>query len=99
EKNTNVFLIGSNVETYIPLKKESKRNYEGSRIRHFREGAEIQLVAIQYDNDDDPYFATRTVDLGRGLRQGKKDPRPYMKTKVKFKRTDKGGLEALLEDL
>ncbi|MEM6764127.1 MAG: OmpA family protein, partial [Bacteroidota bacterium] len=46
EKNTNVFLIGSNVETYIPLKKESKRNYEGSRIRHFREGAEIQLVAI-----------------------------------------------------
>ncbi|MEM8897456.1 MAG: OmpA family protein [Bacteroidota bacterium] len=99
EKNTNVFIVGSNVETYIPLKKESKRNYEGSRIRHFREGAEILLVAFQFDNDDEPYFASTTVDLARALRQSKKDPRPYLKAKVKFKRTDKDELVTLLEDL
>ncbi len=99
EKNTTVFVVSQEHNAFVPLRKESKRNYEESRVRFFDPESNLTLVAIQYDNDDEPYLATKSISLSRQLRQGKKDPRPFVYIKAKFKKADEEEFIERLEDI
>ncbi len=61
EKDTKVLLVGSELDTFIPLRKNSKRVYTGTNIQEINPGAEMIVFATQEDNKGTPYIATRRV--------------------------------------
>jgi len=61
EKDTKVLLVGSDIQTFIPLRKNSKRIYTGTNIQEVNPQAEMIVYATQEDNKGTPYIATERV--------------------------------------
>ncbi len=85
ERNTSVMLVGDVVRTFIPLKKQSTRIYQGQGIKYLDKDSKLILVAIQYDNDNTPYFTKREFRVGAFLKDSKKGS-ARIKIKTKFRR-------------
>ncbi|MEO0581979.1 MAG: OmpA family protein [Bacteroidota bacterium] len=101
EKTTQVMLVGEVVKTYIPLKKVSKKVYEGDRVKFLDNDTELVLIGIQYDDKGEPYLAKISFKPGTFLGNKKRDPkkRPTIKLKAKFRKITPERLEELLTEL
>ncbi|MCB0835073.1 MAG: OmpA family protein [Bacteroidetes bacterium] len=107
EKTTNVMVVGEVVKTYIPLKKQGKsiRNYEATRVKYLDAKTDMIMVAIQYDDQGNPWLAKRSFQPGQLIKERKKDTkknsksRPEIKMKVKFRKMTKERLNELLTEL
>jgi len=85
ERNTSVMLVGEVVRTFIPFTKQSTRVYRGKGIKYLADDTKLVLIAIQYDNDDTPYFAKREFKLSTYVKKKKKGP-ATAKLKMKFRK-------------
>ncbi len=61
EKDTKVLLVGGDLNTFIPLRKNSKRVYTGTNIQEVNPQAEMIVFASQEDNRGTPYIATKRI--------------------------------------
>ncbi len=98
-RQTEVLLVGEKVKTYIPLRKQSERWYQGRRIKFLNEDERFILLAIQYDDEGDPWLARLTFkpSLFLGKKRSKKNPE--IKLKLRFRKLTPEELEETLTEL
>ena len=97
EKDTKVMIVGDNIQTFIPLRKSTKRIYRGNNVQQLDSTATLILYAYQEDNRGASYVGSRKVSIERDAKVpnskflfftvAKEDQgRPTIKTKMRFKR-------------
>ena len=97
EKDTKVMIVGDNVQTFIPLRKSTKRIYRGNNVQQLDSTATLILYAYQEDNRGAPYVASRRVSIEKDARipnakflfftvAKEEQGRPTIKAKMRFKR-------------
>ena len=105
EKTTIAMVVGEVVKTYIPLKKRDVRKFEATSVKFLDPKTKLVMVAIQYDDQGNPWLAKRSFQPGQLIKDRKKDTRknsksrPEIKMKVKFRKMSKERLNELLTEL
>ena len=105
ERSTIAMVVGEVVKTYIPLKKNTVRKYEATRVKFLDPKTKLVLVAVQFDDQGNPYLAKRSFQPGQLIKDRKRDTRknsksrPSIKMKIKFRKMTKERLVELLTEL
>ncbi|MDX2287117.1 MAG: OmpA family protein [Bacteroidia bacterium] len=98
EKNTSVMIVGEIVKTYIPLNKKDIRTYSATKVKYLAPDTKLVLVAIQYDDQGNPWIIKRSFAPG-DLMKKKRDTRPAITIKAKFRKSDPETVLRLLGEL
>ncbi|TAE55969.1 MAG: OmpA family protein [Bacteroidetes bacterium] len=104
EKGTQVMVVGEVVKTYIPLNKKDVRTYTATRVRFLDEKSKLILIAIQFDEDGNPWLIKRSFSPGDYLTKKKKKGSkskdvPEIILKGKFRKMTPERLNELLTEL
>ncbi|MDX1908086.1 MAG: OmpA family protein [Bacteroidia bacterium] len=101
EKGTQVMIAGEVVKTYIPMTKKDVRTYTATKVKFLDAKTKMVVVAIQYDDQGNPWVIKRSFTPGEFATGKKKDPknRPVIQIKAKFRKMDTDRANELLLEL
>jgi hypothetical protein len=103
EKNTQIMIVGEVVRTYIPMAKKDARTYTAARVRFLDSRSRLILIAIQYDEQGNPWLIKRSFTpgeyLGKKKNKGGKNDTPTIILKAKFRKMTPERLNELLTEL
>lgn len=97
--NANLYMLGENATTFIPLKLDRAKFYMATGIEALDQLTGLHVVGVQYDEEKKvSYVAYRAVNLKKAIKV-KVGKKPQIIIKLKFKAVDPEEYEQMLDDI